>query len=46
MPSLFLFTIVYLIPTFIMFYMSIDIFLRNPSHPQHQLLSLFTFTYL
>lgn len=46
MPSLFLFTIVYLIPTFIMFYMSIDIFLRNPSRPQHRLLSLFTFAYL
>ena len=45
MPSLFLFTIVYLIPTFIMFYMSIDIFLRNPSRPQHRLLSLFTFAY-
>ncbi|MGL6103347.1 MAG: sensory histidine kinase, partial [Exiguobacterium acetylicum] len=45
MPSLFLFTIVYLIPTFIMFYMAVDIFLRNPSRPQHRLLSLFTFAY-
>ena len=45
MTTLFLFTTVYLLPTFIMFYMSVDIFLRNPKRAEHRLLSLFTFAY-
>ncbi|OAN10250.1 sensor domain-containing diguanylate cyclase [Exiguobacterium undae] len=45
MTNLFLYAAVYLIPTFIMFYMAVDIFLRNPKRSQHRLLSLFTFAY-
>ncbi|ACB62192.1 hypothetical protein Exig_2744 [Exiguobacterium sibiricum 255-15] len=45
MTPLFLYTAVYLIPTFIMFYMAVDILLRNPKRSQHRLLSLFTFAY-